>query len=126
MPFSNVDSNRNCISKIQKCDKLNWCSNSLTNIDEFCQACIQCITNKIPFGIYNLTNPGAMSAGEVMGMVKEFLGSNHNFTEHSPDELHPIVPRSNCILDVNKAIQHGIKLTHVKSAIEKALMNWVE
>lgn len=126
VPFSNVDSDRNYISKIQKCDRLNWCHNSLTDIDEFCQACIQCITKKVPFGIYNLTNPGAMTAGEVMDMVRSFLGINHSFTEHSPSELHPIVPRSNCILNVNKAIQCGIKLTPVKSAIEKALMNWIE
>ena len=126
VPFSNVNSSRNYISKIMKCNKLNWCWNSLTDVDEFCQACIECITEKLPRGIYNLTNPGCMTASEVIDMVREFLGSNHSFTEHNPNELHPIVPRSNCVLNTDKSMQYGIRLTPIKIAIEKALMNWVE
>lgn len=124
IPFSNVDSSRNYISKILKCDKLNYCTNSLTDLDEFCAACIQCITNKLPFGIYNLTNPGNMTASQVIALVNTILQIDHKFSEHSPDTLHQIVPRSNCILDTSKAQKHGIKMTQVEIAIRNALYNW--
>lgn len=126
VPFSNIDSDRNYISKILKCNELNWCANSLTDIDEFCQACIQCIIKKIPLGIYNLTNQGAMTASEVVDMAKSILMVNNTYIEYSPDDLHKIVPRSNCILNVQKALKNGIKLTPVRDAIEKALKNWIK
>ena len=126
VPFSNVDSNRNYISKLLKYNKLNWCLNSLTDIDEFCKACLQCITHTLPFGVYNLTNPGHMAAREVVTCVYEILGINHVYTEHNPDELHPIVPRSNCILNVDKAMKYGIHMSPVKQAVQNALLNWTK
>lgn len=124
IPFSNVDSPRNYISKILKCDKLNNRVNSLTDINEFCRACIYCITNKVPFGIYNLTNPGGLSAGNVITRYNEIMGTNHRFTEHPPEELHKIVPRSNCMMDTSKAAHSGIKMSDTSVAIDNALKNW--
>lgn len=124
IPFSNVDSPRNYITKILKCDRVNNKFNSLTDINEFCDACIQCIIKEVPFGIYNLTNPGGESAGNIIRKYDNIVGGNHLFTQHCPNELHPIVPRSNCILDTNKATSVGIKMSNINHAIEKALKNW--
>jgi len=71
IPFDNVDSPRNYISKLLCYERLLEARNSLSFLDEFVEACYQCWSNSLPPGIYNLTNTGSVTTSEVVAMLRE-------------------------------------------------------
>lgn len=124
IPFTNIDSDRNYISKLLSFKTLNNKQNSLSDLNEFSNACIDCIINKLPVGIYNLTNSDSISASEVIEMAKQIWNKNIEYDVSEPDILHSITPRSNCTLNNSKALKFGLKLSDVKKSIRTALENW--
>lgn len=128
IPFSHIDSPRNYLSKIMRYDRLLDAENSLSDLHELVRACIDCITRSLPFGTYNLTNPGSITTREIVDMIItarvakrefSFFDSESEFMQNAA-----ITPRSNCILDCKKALNAGLKLTEVRSAVSQALDNW--
>ena len=129
IPFSNVDSPRNYLSKVQRFENLLEAENSLSNLTEYVAACLDCFAKSLPFGVYNLTNPGSVTTSEVVEMIKEAGVSEKEFRFFdSEDEFMRLAaktPRSNCVMDSSKAIAAGIKLTPIKQSIQEALATWV-
>lgn len=128
IPFDEHDSPRNYISKMIRYDRLLNATNSLSQLTEFANACITCWMNRVDFGIYNLTNPGCVKTQEVVDMIRRhgltekqfsFFGSEHEFLQQAAS-----TPRSNCVLDVSKALAAGLSLSPVHEAVERALKNW--
>jgi hypothetical protein len=102
--------------------------NSLSELHEFVNACLDSFRLQIPYGIYNLTNPGSVSTREVVELIQrsgvclknyEFFGSEEEFMQVAAK-----TPRSNCILDSSKAIEAGLRLSPVNDAIEESLSKW--
>jgi dTDP-4-dehydrorhamnose reductase len=128
IPFSNVDNSRNYLTKLMRYEKLLDVTNSLSDINEYVDGCIDSYLNKIPFGIYNMTNPGKVTTREVVALLKKYNISNKEFTYYKNEsefmQLAAKTPRSNCVLDSSKALNAGIKLTEVHEALERALANW--
>jgi len=129
IPFSAIDGSRNYLSKVQRYDKLLNATNSLSDLDDFVRCCLECIDRSIPFGTYNLTNPGAVTTKEVVALIREHRNLNRQFSFFT-DELEFMrtaakTPRSNCILDSSKAIAAGLPLAPIEEAIVKALSRWV-
>jgi dTDP-4-dehydrorhamnose reductase len=127
MPFEHRNNTRNYLSKLLSYHTLLNAENSLTNIDDFTRASIETFTKGLPFGIYNITNPGSITTRQITEMmVKRGLKKEFKFFEDE-DEFNKIVaaPRSNCVLDSSKILSYGIELLDVRKSIEKCLDRWV-
>lgn len=128
IPFSNVDSPRNYLTKLIRYDTLLEAENSLSNLPEFAAAALDCFEKNIPFGIYNLTNPGSVKTSEVVELIREtgVTDKSFRFFESESDFMNRAAktPRSNCVLDSSKAVRAGLRLTPVTEALRKSLQSW--
>jgi dTDP-4-dehydrorhamnose reductase len=84
----------------------------------------------VPFGTYNVTNPGHVTTREVVDLIKKTGVSDKNF-QFFTDEAEFMrtaakTPRSNCVMDSRKLAATGIKLTEVHEAVERDLRRWVK
>jgi dTDP-4-dehydrorhamnose reductase len=129
IPFSEVDSPRNYLSKAMRFDRLLDVPNSISQIDEFTNACVECWQRRLPYGKYNVTNPGSISARELAEMLyshgfrrdKEFQFFSN---EAEFMRLAAKTPRPHCLLDSSKIMSFGIPLTEIHEAIHWCLDHW--
>ncbi|HRA89194.1 MAG TPA: sugar nucleotide-binding protein [Planctomycetaceae bacterium] len=128
IPFNEVDGPRNYISKMMRYDCLLKATNSLSQLDEFAAACIACWTRRVPFGVYNLTNPGSVTTEDVVRLIKKhgltqkafrFFESEDQFMQQAAK-----TPRSNCVLDTARAESLALPMTPVMDALETAMRRW--
>lgn len=128
IPFGAEDSERNYLSKLMRYERLLDARNSLSQVQEFAASCISGWQREIPFGIYNLTNPGSISTREVTEMMTASGGISKQFKFFpNDDEFYQqaaTAPRSNCILDSSKATAAGIGMSPIREALEKTLRKW--
>lgn len=128
IPFDGVNSPRNYLTKLMRYDSLLEATNSLSQLDEFVRATFECWEKRVPFGIYNVTNPGQVTTSEVVDLILKsgVCRKDYKFFK-SEDEFMQLAaktPRSNCTLDTTKLQSVGIRMTEVHEAIEQALKNW--
>ncbi len=125
IPFNHVDGARNYISKMMRYDRLLVATNSLSHLDEFADCCVQSWIQRIPFGTYNLTNPGSVTTRDVIRLIQKHGLSNKSFQFFdSEDQFLQIAaktPRSNCVLDSGKAVAAGLPLSPIEEALDKAM-----
>ena len=130
IPFSEVESPRNYLTKVMRYARLLEAANSLSQLDEFVRACFECWQKRLPFGTYNVTNPGHVTTREVVDLIKQSGVCNKPFEFFTDeDEFMRIAaktPRSNCLLDTAKLQHAGIAMTEVHEAIALSLRNWVK
>ena len=132
IPFNHEDSPRNYLSKLMRYAKLLEADNSISQLDEFVRACLDCYRKRVPYGIYNVTNPGAVATSQVVQWIREELNPDRDFhffdTEENFMATAAKTPRSNCVLDSTKLAEAGISLTPVEQAVRTALQNgsWKE
>ena len=128
IPFDQVDNPRNYLTKLMRYERLLEAENSISQLDEFCAATLACWEKRVPFGTYNVTNPGAVWTHEVVDHIKASGVCPKEFTFFSSEEEFMRVAartlRSNCVMDHRKLASVGITLTEVHEAIERALRNW--
>jgi dTDP-4-dehydrorhamnose reductase len=129
IPFNEVDSARNYLSKLMRYSTLLDAENSISQLDEFVAATLACWEKRVPFGTYNVTNPGHVTTREVVGLIKKTGVSAKEF-QFFADEAEFMrtaakTPRSNCVMDSRKLAATGIKLTEVHEAVERDLRRWV-
>lgn len=128
IPFNHVDSPRNYISKLLRYERLLDATNSLSHLDQFADACVDCVLRECDYGIWNLTNPGFVTARQVIDLVKAHGLSDKEFDFFASEEEFMQVaaktPRSNCVLDSSKAVAAGLPLSPVEEALETAMKNW--
>jgi dTDP-4-dehydrorhamnose reductase len=128
IPFDNRDNPRNYLTKLLRYDSLLDATNSLSQLHEFVRATYECWEKRVPFGIYNVTNPGHVTTREVVAAIQKAGVSAKAFkffkNESEFMQLAAKTPRSNCVLNTAKLRATGIQLTEVHDAIEQALRNW--
>jgi len=128
IPFDEFDSPRNYLSKIQRYAKVYNNFNSLSHRGDFVKACLDCWSQKIPFGTYNITNPDFVSTKQVLEMIKGILKTDREFDFWQNDEEFyesgAVAPRSNCIMNSDKVINSGVELRPIKMALEDTLHQW--
>ena len=128
IPFDHRDGPRNYLSKLLRYEWLLDAENSITQLDEFAAICHACVTRRVPFGIYNVTNTGSITTREVVELIQEYLKPGKEFrffeSEAAFMKLAAKTPRSNCVLDNRKLREAGIEVTPVREAIVGALRNW--
>lgn len=128
IPFNNENSPRNYISKMMRYDRLLEATNSLSQLNEFADCCIASWTQRVPFGIYNLTNPGFVTTRQVVGLIRKYGLSDRNFqffdSESQFMTMAARAPRSNCVLDSTKAVNAGLPISPIEVALDNAMKNW--
>lgn len=127
MPFNHIPDDKNYISKILAYSKV-WSSmNSLTNLDEFVQLAYYSFVKDIPYGIYNMTNPGGITAKTILELASSFnikKLSYEYFTNKEEFSKYIKTPRSNCILYSGKIANEGLSFLNSDKSLEKALSYW--
>jgi len=128
IPFDEFDGQRNYLTKVQRYPRVYQNRNSLSHRGDFAEACFAFFSDKIPGGIYNMTNPGYVSTREVVGMIQKRRnpGWKPKFWV-GDDEFYRFgatTPRSNCLLDVEKAQKNGISIRSLNEALVESLDRW--
>lgn len=130
IPFENTANPRNYLQKVMSYERLLDAENSLSNLNEFVAACVDSFRLKIPYGVYNLTNPGSVTTKEVVELIRQSGVCSKNFVFFDDESqfmrIAAKTPRSNCVLDSSKAIQHGLTLQPATDVLENCLRTWVK
>lgn len=128
IPFDHVESPRNYLTKLMRYQRLLEATNSISQLHEFCAATFACWEKRVPFGTYNVTNPGQVTTHEVVALIKasgvctkeyEFFRDEDEFMAKAAK-----TPRSNCVMNSAKLAVVGITMTEVHEAIAKDLSRW--
>lgn len=139
IPFNNENNPRNYLTKLMTYKTLLEAENSISHLEEFVESTFACWEKRIPFGTYNVTNPGAIMTSDVVRWIQEETARRDKEGLPSPfprsyaffDNLESFMqiaaktPRSNCVLDTTKLTRAGITLTPVEEAVRKALREWI-
>ena len=130
IPFDERNNPRNYLTKLLSYEWLLDAENSISQRFEFIKACLDCFEKEVPYGVYNVTNPGAISAREITDIMKkhDLVKKELKFFESEEAFMSEVVraPRSNCIMSSEKLESVGIHLTEVHEAVDLACKNWVE
>lgn len=130
IPFDHNEGPRNYLTKMMRYARLLEAANSISQLHEFVSATFACWEKRVPFGTYNVTNPGQVTTREVVDLI---LASGVCPKEYSffTDEAEFMstaakTPRSNCVMDSSKLQATGINMTEVHEAVARDLSNWVK
>ena len=129
IPFNEIDSQRNYLSKLMRYDRLLDVRNSVTHLDEYVEACLSCWNDRVEPGTYNVTNTGSIMTHEVVELIRRYRKPKREFrffkdeSEFMQDAVK--TPRSSCVLDNSKLLASGVRMSSVEEAIERSLKNWV-
>lgn len=128
IPFNEINNPRNYLTKIQTYAKVYDNLNSLSHLEDFVNACIDCWVKHVPYGTYNITNPGYVSTRQVVESIKKILKPNREFIFWESDEefyrLGAKALRSNCILDAGKLLAAGVNMRTVEDALRDSIREW--
>ena len=130
IPFNEVDNPRNYLTKLLRYNTLLEAANSISQLEEFVAATFACWEKRVPFGIYNVTNPGQVTTREVVDLIRKSGVSNKDFKFFANEaefmRIAAKTPRSNCVMTSAKLAATGIKMTEVHEAVERDLRRWVK
>jgi len=128
IPFDQVASPRNYLSKLQMYPRVYENVNSISHRSDFARACIECWERQVPAGTYNVTNPGFVTSREVVEAIRQHLKPARTFEFWADDqEFYRVAaktPRSNCVLDSGKLLATGIQMPTVIEALNESLTHW--
>ncbi len=129
IPFDEFDSPRNALTKLQQYPKVYENINSFSHRSDFVRACLDLWSRRAPSGIYNITNPGAISTRQIIAKIERLLNPARPFEFFADDQQFYSTgvkaPRSNCILDTTKLLATGVRMRPVDEAFEAALAEWM-
>lgn len=125
MPLDDRVTERNLIDKLKKYTKIINVQNSMTTVPDLIPV-INHLVEKNKTGIYNVVNPGTISASEIMKLYQTIVDPAHSFEIFSVEELNKITigKRSNCKLSSEKLKLEGIVLPEIHEAVENCLKNY--
>jgi dTDP-4-dehydrorhamnose reductase len=126
IPFDEYASSRNYLTKLLSYDTLLDAKNSLSHRADFAKYTMNLIEQKVPHGIYNITNKGSITTKDVVELIKKYNLSDKNFKFFDDLESFSkktVAPRSNCVLDTAK-IEEYINIRTAQEAIEDALSKY--
>jgi dTDP-4-dehydrorhamnose reductase len=128
IPFNNEESPRNYLTKLMRYTKLLEAENSISQLEEFVAATFACWEKRVPFGTYNVTNPGHVTTREVVDLIKQsgVCNKEYSFFKSEDEFMHVAAktPRSNCVMTSAKLASVGIKMTEVHEAVARDLRTW--
>ncbi len=86
IPFDEFDGSRNYLSKLLRYPRIYDNVNSISHRGEFVQAGLDLLLKRAPFGVYNMTNPGFVSTGDVVERIRARLAPERQFDFWETDE----------------------------------------
>lgn len=118
LPFDEFDHPRNYLSKLAKFPIVYDHNNSLTHRGDFAKAALDLWQLKAPFGTYHVTNPGHVSARQLLvGMMMRGI------IERCP-EISESTVTTGTLLSTKKLADAGVKMRSVEEALIDAMDNW--
>ena len=123
MPIDSTPHKRNLITKLLKYDKVIDEQNSMILVSDLIRVTGELI-NKGATGIYNVFNPGTISAAEIMGAYQEEIDPNHIFEVIPLDKLNTKTRRANSYMNTNKLKAEGIELPEIHNAVRRCLREY--
>ena len=136
IPFNHIDSSRNYLSKMMRYDRLLEAENSISQLDDFIETCLATWERRVPFGIYNVTNPGFITTRQIVDWIKDspigrqLVESGKSFSFFSDEgefmAKAAVTPRSNCVMDSSKLERVGLAMRSVEEAVRDSLARWEE
>ncbi len=128
IPFNEIEHPRNYLTKLMRYQRLLEATNSISQLEEFVAATFACWEQRVPFGTYNVTNPGQVTTHDVVDLIQAsgVCRKKYEFFQSEDEFMHVAAktPRSNCVMDSSKLASAGIRLTPVREAIAAALAHW--
>ncbi|KAF5621041.1 dTDP-glucose 4 6-dehydratase [Fusarium tjaetaba] len=121
MPVSDDLNPRNFVTKISQYEFVVDIPNSNTILHDLLPASI-ILAESRDTGVYNFTNPGAISHNEVLGLFKEIVRPAFTWKNFSVEEQAKVIKagRSNCQLDSTKLVKrmkgYGYEIPEVHEA----------
>eukprot|EP01119_Soliformovum_irregulare_P008269 TRINITY_DN21398_c0_g1_i1.p1 TRINITY_DN21398_c0_g1~~TRINITY_DN21398_c0_g1_i1.p1 ORF type:complete len:294 (-),score=79.88 TRINITY_DN21398_c0_g1_i1:32-913(-) len=118
MPLSDDLHPRNFITKITKYQKVVNIPNSMTILHDLLPISVEMTLRKLK-GIYNFTNPGAISHNEILELYKQHIDPNFTWTNFTVEEQDQILKakRSNNLLDTSKLEKEFPDLKNIHESI---------
>jgi len=106
MPVSDDLHPRNFVTKIAKYERVVDIPNSNSILHDLLPAAILMAEHK-DTGIYNFTNPGAISHNEVLSLFKEYVRPGFTWKNFTLEEQSKVIKagRSNCMLETTKLVK---------------------
>lgn len=121
MPISSDLSNpRNFITKISRYNKVVNIPNSMTILDELLPISIEMAKRNLR-GIWNFTNPGAVSHNEILEMYRDYIDPSFKWANFNLEEQAKVIiaARSNNEMDASKLKNEFPELLSIKESLIK-------
>ena len=124
MPVSDDLHPRNFVTKITKYAHVVDVPNSNTILHDLLPISLLLASHN-ETGVYNFTNPGAISHNEVLSLYKKIVKPDFEWQNFSLEEQSKVIKagRSNCCLDttklVDKSAEYGVEVPEVHVAYER-------
>lgn len=121
MPItSDLENPRNFITKISRYNKVVNIPNSMTILDELLPISIEMAKRNCK-GIWNFTNPGAVSHNEILEMYKTYIDPSFKWTNFTLEEQAKVIvaARSNNEMDATKLKNEFPELLSIKESLVK-------
>ncbi|SPO02071.1 uncharacterized protein DNG_04744 [Cephalotrichum gorgonifer] len=124
MPVSDDLHSRNFVTKITKYERVVDIPNSNTILTDLLPASIL-LADHGDTGVYNFTNPGAISHNEVLTLFRDIVRPSFTWKNFSLEEQSKVIKagRSNCCLDTTKLTEklkgYGYEIPEVHEAYRK-------
>lgn len=121
MPVSDDLHSRNFVTKISKYERVVDVPNSNTILTDLLPASIILAENNTT-GIYNFTNPGAISHNEVLSLFKKYVRPSFEWKNFTLEEQSKVIKagRSNCKLDTTKLVNELKKYNYEVPEVHEA------
>ncbi|KAI3964903.1 hypothetical protein MKW92_012703 [Papaver armeniacum] len=97
MPIlSDLNNQRNLITKLSLYNKVVNIPNSMTVYDELLPIAVEMMAKRNLTGIWNFTNPGAMSHNEILEMYKEYIDQDSRWSDFTLEEQAKVIVAARC------------------------------
>lgn len=118
LPYDEVDSPRNYLSKLTQFDQVWAQTNSACHRLDCVKACLDLWELRASFGTYHMTNPGVLNVADIVSRMHKMgiLASMPNLIDKKDGE---------CRLSSQKLLSTGVKIRSAEEAISDSLENWL-
>lgn len=122
MPISDDLSPRNFVTKISKYERVVNIPNSMSVLHDLLPVSIEMTLHDCR-GVFNFTNPGAISHNEILDLYKQYIDPSFTYKNFTLEEQAKILAagRSNNELDSSKLVetcrQFGVEIPPIKKSI---------
>ena len=126
IPFDNVASPRNYITKLLTYEQLVDVENSISHRGDYVDACMKLMRRQAPYGIYNVANVGSVTTKQVVELIQKYMGSTKYFKFFDNyDKFNASVKtgRSNCTLNTDKLTTY-VDMRSAEQALIDAIVNY--